>query len=176
MHHDPLTDPETVLHPADAASGRSACSTPSPAVASLVVVTGARCRRKPFPASSSLVGRIPAASPRPLRIAGRTSLSALEYPRCLSPCLDSRLHQLPAPEMWRVPDEVVICALAMLNFFRSRLRRLCGNLSWEEEGHVSMWLLLRRLDSPAVLTLLPGLTWAPRPSSSPSTLLDIRTA
>lgn len=117
MHHDPLTDPETVLHPADAASGRSACSTPSPAVASLVVVTGARCRRKPFPASSSLVGRIPAASPRPLRIAGRTSLSALEYPRCLSPCLDSRLHQLPAPETWRVPDEVVICALAMLNFF-----------------------------------------------------------
>lgn len=40
---------------------------PSPAVALLVVVAGGRCRRKPFPASSSLAGRIPAASPRSLR-------------------------------------------------------------------------------------------------------------
>lgn len=55
---------------------------------------------------------VPSAAPH-----SRQDLSALEYPKCLSPCLDSRLHQLPAPETWRVPDEVVICALAMLNFF-----------------------------------------------------------
>jgi hypothetical protein len=142
-------------------------------------------RRKTIPCFSRRRAHsrgVPSAAPQSSR-SEVPDKSSLEYPRCLSPCLDSRLYQFPAPETWRVPDEVVIYALAMLDFFVPRLRRLAGTCLGEE-GPVSMWLLLRRLDSPAVLTFFtrPNLPPPPRhpalyctsePPNDASSLLDV---